>query len=197
MKIKLVSQCLTLLLLVHADISLAEAEEERLVRFEWQCAASGFYGMEVFPDGTHRPFAESYPRKIVISVYTYPKTIVPNSLFMDYRVWEGTSLAQREEFSEDQVQVSYEGKDAEKHISLIAKIRQGLRLEELRASNLGTSPQALIVQKDDAEWRFTFSRTMLVTAKESRNSHIMAPEFPAPAPRAEVYFATGECAETK
>jgi len=72
--------------------------------------------------------------------------------------------------------------------------QSALVLNKITGTLAGSSPMAIVLDRDDADWRFILSTTSITTSWDSRRIKVLDPYLPAPPPpEAGIAFVTGEC----
>jgi hypothetical protein len=183
---------------VHAD------DWDDNVKWEWKCRPSGFYGMDVSPNGQFKPIAEqSMSASLGIRVH-YSPGMCGDPYMHDSYVIEitGNKLfggLVNQTSCEDYMNLEFKDTPKPAKGQAPEPCREdgcGHPLERLEDSVArSTSPVSIILQRDDNDWRFIMSVTELTTEREERKTRILVP--PQPGIKYEALansvFLTGEC----
>jgi hypothetical protein len=175
---------------------MAHADDDPL-KWSWRCAVSGFYEMEVHPDGTVKPttdYSDRTPIEIII------KEAGQNT--QEYCVWDKYPIHYYVEIKGNQLAARYSIGSCDQSVQIDTKLthvgNQSFQaLEQVESVTTHYRPMSLLVHRDDADWRFVLSSTDLTTVRESRQ---LRATFPQPQitfdPKASTWFLTGECVMT-
>jgi hypothetical protein len=155
------NQACSLLALIILLCGFPAYADDDPIKWSWKCASSGYYGMEVLPNGTYRPLTDAASTlEIRVRVSNDWKMCGASEYYIELSGNEFASL--------------YDDLPCSQQVKLFfTQLNKQGDLETLDA-NIGHS-MSLLVHRDDVEWRFVLSDTSLITARESRKLRIMAP----------------------
>jgi hypothetical protein len=165
------------------------------VKWSWSCVASGFYSMEVSPDGTFTPSSAPYdhgPIRVDVrqagefALGACGERNTPTQYFLEVT---GSSLFRNNGLCDQRVYVH------NKYYPIAD--RKAPDLEGIDAVGVRDT-NSFSIHRADADWRFVLSSTDLTTDRESKRLRTTVP-YIAPSresifdPKASVSLLTGEC----
>jgi hypothetical protein len=179
-------------LLIQALVwtSKAYADGDPVI-LSWQCGMSGFYELDVTPNGNVNPTTDYSQRTSI-------KIVVRDAGAYKRKVcgWDEHSRHLYIELSGNDIVELYNRDYCSQIMKVFRQSRQvGGQSTWLLKSITGVflGPMSVVVAKDDADWRYIMSFTDLTTSRESREMRILHPKFKLFDPKASTSFVTGEC----
>lgn len=166
------------------------------IRWAWQCGISNDYQVEILPSGQVRPgtgISDKTPIEIVVRK-AVPDAVQAcgngNGTSEYFAEINGTNMAEffRHGLCSQRLKVNYDYHIAEGGAP---------DLKRIEAAEVYGGVRSLLVARDDADWRFTFSSTDLLTSREARRLRVAVPNPRIVGnPDANISILSGECVMT-